>query len=224
MGIISRFADIMKANINDLLDKCEDPEKMVEQTLRDLRNNLADVKSETAAVMAEENRAKRVLDETNEDIKKWHEYAAKALKAGNEGDARSFLAKEQEAQSKLTGAQQTYDLAHDNATKMRQMHDKLQNDINALEARKDSIKAKAAVAKTQEKINKVTAGSDASATMAKFDAMEARIDNKLNKAMAEAELNDTSDEADDLAHKYDTGQSGGSVDAALEALKAEMGM
>ena len=63
MGIISRFTTIMKANINDLLDKCEDPAKMVDQTLRDLNEDLAKVKKETAAVMAEETRAKRELDE-----------------------------------------------------------------------------------------------------------------------------------------------------------------
>ena len=56
MGILSRFAKIMEANINDLLDKCEDPAKMVDQTLRDLNENLAEVKKETAGVIAEETR------------------------------------------------------------------------------------------------------------------------------------------------------------------------
>ena len=87
MGILSRFTDIMEANINALLDKCEDPAKMVDQTLRNLNENLADVKRETAGVMAEEKRAKRVLDEAKADVEKWDSYARKALKAGNEGDA-----------------------------------------------------------------------------------------------------------------------------------------
>ena len=62
MGIISRFSDIMASNINALLDKCEDPAKMVDQTLRKLEENLADVKKETAGVMAEEKRAHRELE------------------------------------------------------------------------------------------------------------------------------------------------------------------
>ena len=71
MGIISRFKDIMSANINALLDKAEDPAKMIDQYLRDLESDLGKVKAETAAVMAEETRSKRALDECNEEIAKY---------------------------------------------------------------------------------------------------------------------------------------------------------
>ena len=63
MGILSRFKDIMASNINALLDKAEDPEKMIDQTMRNLTKDLGKVKEETAAVMADEARAKRQLDE-----------------------------------------------------------------------------------------------------------------------------------------------------------------
>ena len=59
MGILERFTDIIKANINDLLDRAEDPAKMIDQYLRDLTENLAEVKKETAGVMAQESRARR---------------------------------------------------------------------------------------------------------------------------------------------------------------------
>ena len=63
MGILTRFKDIMSANINSILDKAEDPEKMIDQYLRNLESDLGSVKAETAAVMAEEKSAKRKLDE-----------------------------------------------------------------------------------------------------------------------------------------------------------------
>ena len=63
MGILKRFKDIMSSNVNALLDKAEDPVKMVDQYLRDLESDLGKVKAETAAVMAEETRAKRQLKE-----------------------------------------------------------------------------------------------------------------------------------------------------------------
>lgn len=63
MGILTRFKDIMASNVNALFDKCEDPEKMVDQYLRNLENDLASVKAETASVMADEKSAKRKLDE-----------------------------------------------------------------------------------------------------------------------------------------------------------------
>ena len=70
MGVLSRFKDIMVANINALLDKAEDPEKMIDQCLRNLNDDLGKVKSETATIMAEEQRAKREVDECNADIAK----------------------------------------------------------------------------------------------------------------------------------------------------------
>lgn len=224
MGIIQRFADIMKANINDLLDKCEDPAKMVEQTLRDLSENLAEVKKETAGVMAEETRCKRVLGGYKEEQAKWDDLARKAVAAGNDGDAREFLTKKASMDAKIADAQKMYDLASSNATKMRQMHDKLVSDINELNSRKEMIKSKAAVAKTQKKINNMTAGSNTAGTMRKFDSIESRVDRELDAAMAEAELNSTpKDSADELASKYSGGGAAG-VDEALAALKAEMGM
>ena len=63
MGILKRFKDIMSANINAMLDKAEDPEKMIDQYLRDLQEDLRNVKSETAPVMADETRCKRALDD-----------------------------------------------------------------------------------------------------------------------------------------------------------------
>lgn len=136
MGIISRFKDIMSANINALLDKCEDPEKMIDQYLRNLESDLGKVKAETAAIMAEETRAKRELDECNAEVTKYQNYAVKAVEAGNDEDARQFLVKKNQLVEKQAALQQAYDLAAANATKMRQMHDKLVKDINELNSRK----------------------------------------------------------------------------------------
>ena len=93
MGILDRFTDIIKANINDLLDKAEDPAKMIDQYMRELTDNLADVKKETAAVMAEEARVAREVKANEVEVAKYDDLARRALAAGNEGDARVFLAK-----------------------------------------------------------------------------------------------------------------------------------
>ena len=111
MGILTRFKDIMSANINALLDKCEDPEKMIDQYMRNLESDLGKVKAETASVMAEETRAKRELDECTEQINKMQAYAEKALKAGNESDARSFLEKKQQLATTQAALTQAYNVA-----------------------------------------------------------------------------------------------------------------
>ncbi len=226
MGILKRFGDIMSANINALLDKAEDPEKMIDQYLRDLDSDLGKVKAETAAIMADEQRAKRELDECTAEVNKMQTYAEKALVAGNEEDARTFLTKKAELTNKQASLQQAYDLSVANSQKMRQMHDKLVKDINDLNARRDEIKAKVRVAKAQERINEMGSSmGGAEASMSAFDRMEAKANSMLDKANAMAELNSSSEKKsmDDLTAKYDTASTAG-VEDELAALKAKMGL
>ena len=226
MGILSRFADIVKANVNDLLDKAEDPAKMVDQYLRDLTEALAEVKEETAGVMAEETRTKRLVEENTAEVAKYDDLARQALKAGNEGDARTFLAKKQQLVAKGESLKQAADAAHDNASKMREMHDKLVSDIETLRGRREAIKAKVAVAKTQDQVNKVSsAGDSAAAAMSAFDRMEAKADEMLDRSNAMSELNaEPEDAAADLEKKYVEAGSTAAVDDELARMKAEMGL
>lgn len=226
MAILERFADIIKANINDLLDKCEDPAKMIDQYLRDLTEDLAEVKKETAAVMAEETRTKRMLDDNAADVQRFEGLARKALAAGNEGDARVFLGKKQQLAEKAASLQATYDAAHANAEKMRQMHDKLVGDIETLHSRREMVKAKVAVAKTQERVNQMGASADkAAGAMSAFERMERKADQMLDQANAMAELNSAPvDEAAELEKKYASAAGDAAVDAELAKLKAEMGL
>ena len=225
MGILQRFKDIMASNINALLDKAEDPEKMIDQTLRNLTKDLAEVKKETAAVMADEQRCKRELDEVNSEIAKMQAYAEKALLAGNEADAMKFLEQKNQLTAKQASLQQTYDVAAANALKMRQMHDKLVKDINELASRRDAIKAKMKVAKAQQTVNKMTSGmGKADNNLSAFDRMEAKADRMLDEANAMAELNTAGadNSIKDLEDKYKV--SAPAVDDELAAIKAKMGM
>ena len=226
MGVLARFKDIMASNINALLDKAEDPEKMIDQTMRNLTKDLGEVKKETAAVMADEQRCKRELDAVNAEIAKMQGYAEKALLAGNEADAMKFLEQKNTLSAKQASLQQTYDVASANATKMRQMHDKLVNDINELEARRDAIKAKIKVAKAQQRINEMTAGmADSANSISAFERMEAKANSMLDQANAMTELNASTQagSVDSLAAKYDAAPDA-SVKEELEAMKAKLGL
>ena len=226
MGIMERFKDIMAANINALLDKAEDPEKMIDQYLRNLESDLGKVKAETASVIAEESRARRALDECNANITKMQTYAEKAVAAGNDADAKQFLAQKKVYTNQLASLESTYQIAADNAAKMRTMHDKLVSDIGQLNAKKDSIKAKMAAAKTQQRINKIGSSAVGAANdMSAFDRMEAKANKMLDEANAMSELNKTTAESsiDALASKYDSPATDNSLDDELAALKAQMG-
>ena len=223
MSILSRFKDIMSANINAPLDKCEDPAKMIDQYLRQLKEDLAEVKQETAAVMAEEKRTKRLVDDNAAEIAKYTDLAKKALTAGNEGDAKVFITKKQELEAHQADLEKTYALAHANAEKMREMHDKLTGDIQELEQRRLNVKAKMSVAKTQDKLNKINDSmKSAAGSMEAFERMEAKANRLLDEANSMAELNEEpKDSAEEIAKKYDKDSS---VDDELAKMKAELGL
>jgi len=225
MGILSRFSDIIEANINALLDKAEDPVKMINQYLINAKEDLADVKKETTEVMAEETKALRKVNENAAEVARYAELAKRALRAGNEGDAKVFIAKKQELETTGAALQTAYAAAHENAIKMRQLYDKLASDIAQLEARKAGIEAKVSIAKTQQKVNAFSdKGDKFDEVMGKISKMEDKANKMLDMANAEAELNNSAiDEAIALEDKYKAGLTA-SVDDELAKLKEELGI
>ena len=223
-GILSRFKTIMEANINALLDKAEDPVKMADQLARDLEKDLGEVKAETVSVMAEEKRAKRAYDEGVAEVEKLQRYAEKAVLAGNDADAKVFLSEKAAKAANLESLKGAWDLAAANAAKMREMHDKLTEQLKQVEDRKAAIRAKAAMVKSQQKANEIKSDLGGS-SLAAFDALEEKLNRKLDEAEAAAELNTKKYDMADLMAKYDdaaTVQDSG-VEDELAALKAKLG-
>lgn len=223
-GILSRFKTIMEANINALLDKAEDPVKMADQLARDLEKDLGEVKAETVSVMAEEKRAKRAYDEGVAEVEKLQRYAEKAVLAGNDADAKVFLSEKAAKAANLESLKGAWDLAAANAAKMREMHDKLTEQLKQVEDRKAAIRAKAAMVKSQQKADEIKSDLGGS-SLAAFDALEEKLNRKLDEAEAAAELNTKKDDMADLMAKYDddaTVQDSG-VEDELAALKAKLG-
>ena len=219
MSILRRFTDIMSSNINALLDKAEDPVKMIDQLMRNLNDDLNKVKSETASIMAEESRSKREVDECQSDINKMIDYAKRAIDAGNDDDARQFLSKKVTLTEKLTTLNAKYEAAKVNSEKMKQMYNKLNLQIEELNERRSAIKAKMATAKMQERINKMSCSINNSASnIDYFSRMEEKANRILDEANVMSELNSKpKDSIDDLMSKYDTKNS--SVEDELAALK-----
>ncbi|MDQ0050170.1 phage shock protein A [Paenibacillus polymyxa] len=197
MGILSRFRDIMKMNVNALVDKVGDPEKTIDDYMRNLNSELGKVKAETASVLADERRAKTALDECKAQIKKLQHYASKSVEAGNKEEARKFLERKGLQAEKLEQLQTSYDLASTNAVNMKQMQEKLVSDMGQLEARRAELKGKLAVAKAQQTLNSIGSGNSA------FEVMEEQVNRAYDEAMAIAELRaGTKDDLDALFAQY----------------------
>ncbi|OME92598.1 phage shock protein A [Paenibacillus amylolyticus] len=186
MGILSRFRDVMKANVNHMLSRAEDPEKSVNEYMRSLSSDLGQVKAETAAVLSDESRAKRALDECSAEVNKLQRYAEKSAESGDEDKARGFLEKKVKLADKLNELQAAYERASAKAKMMKHMNDKLVADLGKLEARHAELKGRMADAKGQQQVNERNASAGrADATL---KAMEDKANQALNEAEALAEL------------------------------------
>jgi len=220
MSILTRFSTIMKANINALLDKCEDPAKIIDQYLIDLKGSLVAVKQETASVMAVEKRCSRQYDENEKEITKFRSLAKKAVDTGNDGDAKVFIKKYKELEEKREVFEKNKNAAVENASQIRRMHDKLIEDIQTLEGRREQIKSTMAVTKTNERLNKIGDPlSKASSLGDKFSDMQEKANRMLDEAQAKSELNaPVESKADFLAKKY-TEATDAEIDEELNRLK-----
>lgn len=231
MGILSRFGDIMSANINAVLDKAEqkNADKLLEQYLREAKSNLEQVKAETAAIIADEMAAGRKVTALEDEITKLSLYAEQAVLAGNDADALKFLEGKNTAVEQKVEAEKAYELAQQNSDKMRQLTKKLINDVNEADAKLAELKGKLAVAKQAEKMNELqdkmasTAGD-----FSDYDRLADAVQKRIDAADAKAELDKTLNESYDinaLKEKYDVAQAEASTSASdeLAALKAKLG-
>lgn len=222
-GILERCKDIMESNIHALLDKCENPEKMLDQELRKAMKDLADVKEATASVMADEKGAQREYDAAKKAADDEHACAANALRAGDEEAARRFLASEEKIRTtRLAMAEKTLAAAKANTQMMKDAHNKLADDIEWMRGQMNTIKGTMKVAKATETVNKA-AGSkrDVTGAVSRYGEKAQRM---LDEAQAKVELNaPTPDDMAGLREKYGSGAaSAASTDDALAKLRAEL--
>jgi phage shock protein A len=221
----------MSANINSLLSKAEsaNAEKLLEKYLKDVKDNIGQVKAETAAVIAEETGLARKLADNETTCKKYENYAVAAVKAGNDDDAKKFLTYKNHVEQERADLLTQYDRAKDNSEKMRQLLKKLSEDVNAGEGKLRELKSKLTVAKQQEKMNTLNnkfANNPLSGADSLFDAVQKRVDAADAAAALNKELSQEAHDVEDLAKKYDAGSQevkADQVDDQLARLKASMG-
>lgn len=218
-GILSRAKDILGSNINELLDKAEDPAKMADYYLVKYKKDLAEVKKNTQEVMANEAAAKRALENCQTAVNSYKKAAANAVANGDDAAARKLLEGMNRHKSSLEQNQKIYEAAKENADAMRETYNKLVSDIEILESRREAVKATQAQAKARESMNKMAASADRlyGADDA-FSRMEDKANRRLDAAMAGETLDKMADTSEDLLKKYSGAEA--DVEAQLAALKA----
>lgn len=225
LDTLGRIPKILEANVNALLDKCEDPAKMIDQMLVDYKRNLADVKEDTATVLANLEMAKKKLADCDADIAKANKAAENALKAGDEAAAMQIIESKQQLEQLRPGYAEQVALQQKDAEQMRAAYNKLVADLQILEQRRDLAKSKISMAKAQEATNSARSNiSKISKSTDTFAKYEEKADRALAKSRAAMDLDEGAAGTDDLISKYAGGAGNASVNDELAAMKARLGL
>jgi phage shock protein A len=223
MGIFDRFSTMLRSNINDLISRAENPEKMLNQLILDMKSNLAKAKQEAAAAIADEKKLQADAEALKKQAEDWERRAMLAVQEGRDDLATQALMRYNEA---LQGAQQLHEtwVKHKADTEslkgqLRQLNDK----IEEAKRKKNILVARAKRAEAQQRIQETMSGMNDKSAFESFDRMAEKIEAIERKALAAAEIQQEF-QSDDLMDQFKKLEYKGTADQQLMDLKAKMGM
>lgn len=218
MSIFKRIRDISAAAINDLIDRAEDPVKMLNQYLRDMEDDIADAEIAVAKQIAIEKKFKHQYEEAMEMVEKRAAQAMQALEAGNEDLARRALQDKKEHQRKADEFKEQYDHAKSNADELRRQLLEMKDEFEKMKNRKDTMIARAESAKAQKKINQTMSGFGKDSAAKGFERMNDKVLQLEAEAETSKELRSSSRSLDEELEAL----SRDDVDDELQALKEQL--
>ena len=225
MGIFSRLGTLIKSNLNDLISKAEDPEKMLTQVLLEMQQQLVEAKKAVAIAIADEKKLNKQYAAESDKSKEWERKAMVAVRAGDDALARQALSRKQEHETIATQFQQQWQAQKTAVDKLKDALRLLNNKIEEAKRKKNILVARKKRAEAQQQIANTMQGLGDTSAFDTFDRMAERI--QLMEAEAEAgaelagELSGDTLEGKFLALEHG---AGGSDDDALAELKAKMGL
>ena len=225
MGIFSRLGTLIKSNINDLISRAEDPEKMLNQVLHEMKQQLVDAKKAVAVAIADEKKLQKQYNAELDKAREWERKAMVAVRAGDDGLARQALMRKQE-HDKISGEfQQQWIMQKQAVDKLKDALRLLSNKIEEAKRKKNILIARKKRAEAQQQIASTMQGLGDTSAFDTFDRMADQINMLEAEAEAGAELaGEISGDA--LEAKFLQLEAGGAgtEDAALAQLKEKMGL
>jgi phage shock protein A len=222
MAIFSRIGTLLKSNVNDLISKSEDPEKMLNQMLIDMQQQLVEAKKQVAVAIADEKRLQKQYDKERQLSVEWEKKAMLAVKAGNDDLAKQALARKTEHEKLAAGFQQQWQAQKAAVDQLKSALQGLNNKIEEAKRKKNLLIARAKRAEAQQSIADTMDGLSSTSAFDTMSRMEEKIDKMEAEAAATYEMAEAAS-GDQLEEQFQALESE-STDDALAALKAKMGV
>lgn len=219
MGVFSRISDILKSNINDLLDKAEDPEKMVKQIIIDMQKELTNATQNLGKAKASERLAQKKMDDAVKVSQDWENKAKAALSQGNQDLAKQALARKVKADEDVASYTEMYESISNQTEAIENQVEVLKAKLEEAKSRQAMLIARAQMADTKKALAKAQGGFDGASALEKFNRMEEKIQRKEAEADAFADISGVDDT---LVESFDDIEKAAKVDAELERLMAEL--
>ena len=186
MGILDRISNLVRANVNDLLDRAEDPEKMLEQILRDMQQGIGTAKSQVAAMIAQEKELEADYEDNAKLAAEWGEKAKRAVAAGKDDLAREALRRKKDADENAAVYKQQLEIQKQTVEKLKSQLNQLESKYQTTVSQKESLIARQRRAEVQKNV-----AQQATATVSSLSPLDAsseldRMERKIRSNEAQA--------------------------------------
>ena len=218
MGIMDRLSRLLRANVNDMLDQAEDPEKMLDQMLRDMETNISAARSQVAAMIAQEKELEADLREVRELSGEWQAKATRAVQAGRDDLAREALRRKKDNDESASIYEQQLTAQTQTIERMKQQLQSLESKYQSTMSQRDTLIARQRRAKATQQVAETVSSFSPMDPTSDLDRIERKIRGQEARAEATIEMQDDSLDAQFAELDYDA-----DVEAELEALKSGIG-
>ena len=222
MGIFERFRRLVRSNLNDMISKAEDPEKMLNQLITDMNQQLIESKKSVASAIADEKKIERQMNQSQEQSQEWERKAKLAVRAGKDDLAKEALNRKREMEQYAQEYQEQLEQQHASVEKLKSSLRGLQQKIEEAQRKKNLLVARSKRAEAQKKLQSTLSGMSDTSAFEAFDQMSKKMDQLEAENEAMEELDDFSQEQD-MDQKFEALESGGGdADRMLDNLKSRM--